>query len=393
MNRYKTVQNINSLDNNINISNTTEKTNITCLEVNLSALSHNLSHFRSFLKPDTKVMLMVKAFSYGSGNYEIVNHLQNQAIDYLGVAITDEGVDLRKAGITLPIMVMSPSSDSYNDLIDYKLEPELYNFKSLQKFSQNVEKKSISGYPVHIKLDTGMKRLGFVKNDINKLLKRLKDIKNLKIQSVFSHLAASDSALHDDFTNKQINAFVELTDQIKRIKPSGFMRHIVNSSGIERFPKAHFDMVRLGIGLYGISPTFQNKLRHISTLKTTISQIKTVEANETVGYSRKGTISEKTEIAILPIGYADGFNRKFSNGVGKVFINGKFAPIIGNICMDLCMADLTGIDANEGDEVIIFGEQNPISKLAEQIGTIPYEILTSVAGRVKRVYIKGEGEG
>jgi len=376
------------LNDTINNS-TSEKTNITRLEVNLSALSHNLNHFRSFLKPATKVMLMVKAFSYGSGNHEITKHLQNQGVDYLGVAITDEGVELRKAGISLPIMIMSPSFENYSDLIKHKLEPEIYSFRTLQAFSKYVEQIGLDEYPIHLKLDTGMKRLGFVKNDISNLLKKLKEIKNLKIQSVFSHLAATDDILHDDFTNQQISDFNEIIEQIKNILPYKFICHIVNSSGIERFPNAHFDMVRLGIGLYGISPTYQNKLRHISTLKTTISQIKTVEANETVGYSRKGKTSKNIKIAVIPIGYADGFRRKFSNGVGKVIINGKTAPIIGNICMDLSMVELSGIEADEGDEVIIFGEQNPISKLAEQIETIPYEILTSVARRVKRVYIKG----
>jgi len=364
-----------------------QKSNSTVLEISMKALTHNLNYFKSLLKPETKIMVMVKAFSYGSGTHEIANWLKYQQIDYLGVALTYEGVELRKAGVSLPIMVMNPSFESYNDIINYKLEPELYNFSSLKKFSEFVEKKDINQYSVHIKLDTGMKRLGFVKNDIHKLQNELKQIKNLKVQSVFSHLAATDDGFHDDFTNQQISDYKNLTLQIKKVLPYNFISHIVNSSGIERFSNAHFDMVRLGIGLYGISPTYQDKLRHISTLKTTISQIKTVNPNETVGYSRKGTILKKTKIAILPIGYADGFNRKFSNGIGRVYINGKFAPIIGNICMDLCMVDLTGIEANENDEVIIFGEQIPISKLAELIETIAYEILTGISQRVKRVYI------
>jgi len=364
-----------------------EKTNSTVLEVSFDALTHNLNHFRSFLKPATKIMVMVKAFSYGSGNYEIAEWLQSQDVDYLGVAVTDEGVELRKTGIDMPIMIMSASFESFDDLVNYKLEPELYNFKILQNFNQYIQQQGINDYPVHIKVDTGMKRLGFVKEDIDKLIKTLEELKNLKVKSVFSHLAASDAHIHDGFTNQQISDFKEITKQVQNVLPYNFMRHIVNSSGTERFPDAHFEMVRLGIGLYGISPTYQNKLRHISTLKTKISQIKTIKANETVGYSRKGKTLQDTRIAILPVGYADGFNRKFSNGVGKVFINGKLAPIIGNICMDLSMVNLAGIKANEGDEVIIFGEQNPISKLAEQIGTIPYEILTSVAKRVKRVYL------
>ncbi|OQX98755.1 MAG: alanine racemase [Bacteroidetes bacterium 4572_117] len=364
-----------------------KKTNSTTLEVSLNALAHNLGHFRSFLKPGTKTMAMVKAFSYGSGDYEVAKWLNRLGVNYLGVAVTDEGVDLRISGITTPIMIMSPSFDSYHDLIKYKLEPELYNFSTLQKFSEFIQQSGIDKYPVHIKIDTGMRRLGFVNEDIDELVDKLKEVKNLKVESVFSHLAASDDSFHDDFTNQQISDFKKATERIQDILPYKFMRHIVNSSGIERFPHAHFDMVRLGIGLYGISPTYQDKLQHISTLKTKISQIKKVKANQTVGYSRKGKTPHDIKIAILPIGYADGFNRKFSNGVGKVLINGKLAPIIGNICMDLCMVNLTGIDAKEGDDAIIFSEQNPISKLAEQIGTIPYEILTSVARRVKRVYL------
>ncbi|MEN8118743.1 MAG: alanine racemase [Bacteroidota bacterium] len=364
-----------------------EKTNRTTLKVSTKALTHNLNHFRSFLKPETKIMVMVKAFSYGSGNYEIAKWLQQMDVDYLGVAVTDEGVELRKAGINLPIMVMNPSFESFHDLINYKIEPEIYSFSSLQDFCQFLEHQNVNKHSIHLKLDTGMKRLGFVKEDIDKLIKMLPKLKRVKVKSVFSHLAGSDEQIHDNFTNQQISNFENITQQIQNALPYNFMRHIVNSSGIERFQNAHFDMVRLGIGLYGISPTHQNKLQHISTLKTNISQIKTVKSNETVGYSRKGKTLQDTRIAILPIGYADGFNRKFSNGVGEVLINGKLAPIIGNICMDICMVDLAGIKANEGDEAIIFGEHNPISKLAKQIGTIPYEILTSVARRVKRVYL------
>ncbi len=378
----------NTLDHNKINDAVQEKTNSTVLEVNLKALTHNLNHFRSFLNPGTKMMVMVKAFSYGSGNYEIAEWLQTQDVDYLGVAVTDEGVELRKAGIDLPIMVMNPSFESFHDLINYKLEPELYSFNSLQKFCQFAQHQNIREHSVHIKVDTGMKRLGFVKEDINKLLNKLKKLKSIKIKSVFSHLAASDDKIHNDFTNQQISDFKDITEQIQKALPYNFMRHIVNSSGIERFPNAHFEMVRLGIGLYGISPTYQHKLQHISTLKTKISQIKTIKANETVGYSRKGEILKDTRIAILPIGYADGFNRKFSNGVGKVLINGKPASIIGNICMDMCMVNLEDIKANEGDEAIIFSEQNPISKLAQQIETIPYEILTSIAKRVKRIYMQ-----
>ncbi len=364
-----------------------QKTHRTILEINMEALEHNLNYFRSLLKPKTKIMVMVKAFSYGSGGHEIASWLAHQRVDYLGVAYADEGIELRKAGITLPIMVMNPNFESFRKLIDYNLEPELYNFSSLEKFNQTAQKYSIKPYPVHIKIDTGMKRLGFESTDIPELIKKLASLKGIKIQSVFSHLVASDEAVHDNFTHQQIADFKEIAQQISKVLPYKFMQHIVNSAGIERFPEAHFEMVRLGIGLYGISQKNQDKLMNISTLKTKISQIKTLKAKETVGYNRKGKALQNTKIAILPIGYADGLNRKLSNGNGKVFINGKFAPYIGNICMDMSMIDLADIEANEGDEVIIFGQQIPITELAEQIGTIPYEILTGISERVKRVYL------
>ena len=364
-----------------------QKTHRTLLEINMEAMTHNLNYFRSLLIPATKIMVMVKAFSYGSGSHEIASWLEHQRVDYLGVAFADEGIELRKAGITLPIMVMNPSFESFRNLIDYKLEPELYNFTSLEQFSQIAQQYSVRACPVHIKIDTGMKRLGFEKRDINLLVKKLKELKGVKIKSVFSHLVASDETIHDDFTNKQIGEFEKITKEISSALPYNFIRHILNSSGIERFPNACYEMVRLGIGLYGISATSQSKLMNISTLKTKISQIKTIKANETIGYSRKGKALQDTNIAILPIGYADGLNRKLSNGNGYVYINGKLAPYIGNICMDMSMVDLAGIEANEGDEVIIFGEQNPISKLAEQTGTIPYEILSGISRRVKRVYL------
>lgn len=370
------------------ISNTLQqKTHRTVLEINMEAMTHNLNYFRSLLKQGTKIMVMVKAFSYGSGSHEIAGWLEHQRVDYLGVAFADEGIELRKAGITLPIMVMNPNFESFRNLIDYKLEPELYNFTSLEQFSQIAQQYSVRACPVHIKIDTGMKRLGFEPKNIAQLVEKLKVLKGIKVKSVFSHLVASDEAIHDDFTNQQISEFEKITEEINNVLPYNFIRHILNSSGIERFPYAHFEMVRLGIGLYGISTTNQSKLMNISTLKTKISQIKTIKANETIGYSRKGKALQDTEIAILPVGYADGLNRKLSNGNGKVFINGKSAPYIGNICMDMSMVDLAGIEANEGDEVIIFGEQNPISKLAEQIDTIPYEIFTGISRRVKRVYL------
>jgi len=364
-----------------------QKTHRTVLEINMEALAHNLNFYRSKLKPETKIMAMVKAFSYGSGGHEIASWLEHHHVDYLGVAYADEGIALRKSGIGLPIMVMNPNFESFRSLIEYNLEPELYSFSSLEQFNEIARQNSINAWPVHLKIDTGMKRLGFEEQDIPRLKESLKRLKAIKIKSVFSHLVASDEAVHDEFTNKQITEFKQISKQIAEVLPYDFMRHIVNSSGIERFPVAHFDMVRLGIGLYGISPENQDKLMNIGTLKTKISQIKTLKAGETVGYSRKGKSLKETKIAILPIGYADGLNRKLSNGNGTVFIKGKFAPYIGNICMDMSMVDLSGIDASEGDEVIVFGQEIPITKLAKQIGTIPYELLTSISGRVKRVYL------
>jgi alanine racemase len=364
-----------------------QKTHRTVLEINMEALAHNLNFYRSKLKPGTKIMAMVKAFSYGSGGHEIAGWLEHHHVDYLGVAYADEGIALRKSGIGLPIMVMNPNFESFRSLIEYNLEPELYSFAALEQFNEIARQNSINAWPVHIKIDTGMKRLGFEAQDIPRLKESLKRLKAIKIKSIFSHLVASDEAAHDKFTNKQITEFKQISKQIAKVLPYDFMHHIVNSSGIERFPDAHFNMVRLGIGLYGISPKNQDKLMNIGTLKTKISQIKTLKAGETVGYNRKGKSLKKTKIAVLPIGYADGLNRKLSNGNGGVFVKGKFAPYIGNICMDMSMIDLSGIEANESDEVIIFGQEIPITKLAEQIGTIPYELLTGISGRVKRVYL------
>lgn len=364
-----------------------QKTHRTVLEISMEALAHNLNFYRSKLKQATKIMAMVKAFSYGSGSYEIAAFLAHNRVDYLGVAYADEGVELRKSGINLPIMVMSPNFESFHSLISYNLEPELYSFTSLEQFNEIARQSTTNPWPVHLKIDTGMKRLGFEAHEIPQLIESLKKLKSIKVRSVFSHLVASDEAIHDKFTIKQIKDFVGISQQIGKILPYSFMRHIVNSSGIERFPDAHFDMVRLGIGLYGISPQNQSALVNIGALKTKISQIKTLKAGETVGYSRAGKSSQETRIAILPIGYADGLNRKLSNGNGSVFIKGKFAPYIGNICMDMSMIDLSDIVAKEGDEVVIFGKEVPITQLAKQTGTIPYEILAGISGRVKRVYL------
>jgi alanine racemase len=335
-------------------------------------------------------MIMVKAFSYGSGTYEIANLLQFQRVDYLAVAFTDEGVELRKAGITLPILILNPEIQSFKVLIEYKLEPEIYSFNILKQFYDAVKSNSVNKYPIHIKLDTGMKRLGFSEKDIAKLLVKLNHYNNLYIKSIFSHLAGSNDPVHDNFTRKQFVTFERLSNEIISKCASGkpVMRHILNSSGIERFSEAQYEMVRLGIGLYGISAENQNKVENISTFKSTISQIKQVALNETIGYDRKGELKRDSIIAIVPVGYADGLSRLLSNGNGKVKINNQIAPIIGNICMDMCMVDITEIAAKEGDEVIIFNDYYSITEMAKQMKTIPYEILTGISQRVKRIYFQ-----
>lgn len=364
------------------------KAHRTVLEINLNALVHNLNYFKSKLKPQTKVMIMVKALSYGSGTFEIANILQYQRVDYLGVAFADEGVALREAGIKTPIIVMNPEQNSFDIMLKYHLEPEIYSFNILKKFNLEVKKAKLNSYPIHIKLDTGMNRLGFVKEDIVKLIEELKVSEYVKIASIFSHLAASDENAHDRFTIEQIALFDELSKQITDNFKHKIIRHISNSAGIERFPAAQFDMVRLGIGLYGISSTNQNQLETVSTLKSTVIQIKQVHKDETIGYGRRAIAERDITIAVIPIGYADGLNRKLSNGVGRLYINGFFVPIIGNICMDICMVDITNCNVHEGDDVIVFGKEQSVIDLANILETIPYEIFTSVSTRVKRVYFQ-----
>jgi alanine racemase len=370
-----------------------QKTHETVMEVNLSAIVNNLNHYRSLLKPGVRIMAMVKAFSYGSGSFEIANVLQFHHTDYLAVAYADEGIELRKAGITLPVMVMNPEEQSYDSMIQYNLEPEIFSFRVLNLFDEAARRNKMleegdRKLNVHIKLDTGMHRLGFEEQDINELVVRIRNNKNLCIRSVFSHLAGSDEEEHDEFTTIQIHRFAEMSAAITSHFDYPILRHVLNSSGISRFPSGQFDMVRLGIGLYGIgaSAEEQAKLQHVSTLKTTISQIRQVPKGDSIGYSRKAYAKENMQIATVPIGYADGLSRKLSNGKGKMMVNGKPAPVVGNVCMDMCMIDVTDIAANEGDEVVVFGEEYPITRIAHDLGTIPYEVLTSVSRRVKRVY-------
>ncbi len=363
-----------------------EKIHGTQLEINLDALTSNLNHYRSKLQSKTKLMVMVKAFAYGSGSLEIANLLQHHRVDYLGVAYADEGVQLRKNGITLPIMVMNPTQESFENILKYNLEPEIYNFNILNKFISFLDKKEAS---IHLKLDTGMHRLGFAPDQLTRLVALLKANKNINVKAMFSHLAGADSEEHNAFSHTQANQFDEMSTQLSLKLNITPIRHLVNSPGIVRFPQFHFDMVRLGIGLYGVETNQQeqDKLHPISSLKTIISQINELKAGDTVGYGRKGKIIKNKRIATIAIGYADGYSRAFSNGKGQVFIHGKRAAVVGSVCMDMTMVDVTHIpEASEEDEVEIFGRNITISEMAGFIDTIPYEILTSVSQRVKRIY-------
>ena len=370
------------------VSRLQQKIHGTLLEINLDALTHNLNFYRSKLRPGTKIMVMVKAFAYGSGSHEVAQLLQFQKVDYLAVAYVDEGVSLRQAGVDIPIMVMNPSPDSFEKLVEYRLEPEIYSLSMLRELIGWL-KAAHKTLKAHLKLDTGMHRLGLEKEDlpaVRQLLEENTDL--LMLSGIFSHLAGADSAEFNAFSHEQARLFQEFTDSITAALPHQPLRHLLNSAGILRFPEYHFDMVRLGIGLYGaeVNRMEQASLLSISTLKTTISQIKKIKKGESVGYSRSGRAEKDMQLATIAIGYADGYDRRFSNGVGKVWINGKLAPVVGRICMDMTMVDISDIEASEGDEVIIFGTEKPITELADSIGTIPYEILTSIGERVKRVF-------
>ena len=366
------------------------KSHETIMEVDLAAMMHNLNYFRSRIKPSTKLMAMVKAASYGMGKVEVANALQYNHVDYLTVAYSDEGVELRRNGITLPIMVMNPEEESFADMVHYQLEPDIYSFRIFDAFSDTVRAFGSRDFPVHVEFDTGMHRLGFAEGDINGLAEKLKVADNvLKVKSIFSHLACSEDPAMDEFTNAQIAKFKSWSRRLKnKVGDSGILCHILNSSGIVRFPEAQIDMVRLGIGLYGISPDpeIQAHLKSVSCLKTKISQVKDIPAGDSVGYNRRWVASRKSRIAIIPIGYADGFARRLGYGNGEVTINGQKVKIIGSVCMDMCFADVTDIECREGDEVVIFGDAASIHQMAEVGDTIPYEIFTSISQRVKRVY-------
>ncbi|MBP9793378.1 MAG: bifunctional UDP-N-acetylmuramoyl-tripeptide:D-alanyl-D-alanine ligase/alanine racemase [Flavobacterium sp.] len=367
-----------------------EKTHETILEINLNAISHNLNYFKSKLQPKTKLMVMVKAFGYGSGSYEIAKLLAHHKVDYLGVAFADEGIELRKAGIELPIMVMNPEMTSFQTIVQNRLEPEIYNFRVLKAFLKLVEAKKLENYPIHIKLNTGMNRLGFDTEDLPELVAILKQSKSVLVKSILSHLASSDVPEHREFTLQQIETFDKNAKSLTQgleIKP---IRHICNTSGISNYPQAQFDMVRLGIGLYGVSNEDheQLNLENVGTLKSVISQIRTIDVGESVGYVRRFVATQPTKVATIPIGYADGISRLWGNGVGYVIVNGKQAPIIGSICMDMLMVDVTGIPCFEGGDVIIFGANPSVNTIAKATNTIPYEILTSISARVKRVFYR-----
>ena len=357
----------------------------TILEVDLDAMVHNLNHFRSLT--DAHIAVMVKAFSYGSGSREIASLLQYHRVDYLMVAFADEGIELRAAGITIPIAVMNPEREAFDNMIMFNLEPEIYALDILEDFNRALNKHGIKRFPVHIKLNTGMNRSGFDEQDLPQLLEFFQTERSVYIRSMFSHLAGSDETVHDEFTLGQIHLFERMTERIQAQFNYKIWRHILNSAGIERFPQYHFDMVRLGIGLHGISATHAN-LQPVSSFKTYISSIREVPEGQSIGYGRKSYTTRPSRIAVIPVGYADGLNRHLSNRVGNVFIKGKRVPIIGNICMDTCMIDVTDTNATIGDEVEIFGKHILVTELSEQLGTIPYEILTGISHRVKRVYYK-----
>jgi len=365
----------------------TQKVHDTVMEIDLNALAGNLKFYKSKLKPGVKIMAMVKAFSYGSGSFEIANLLQYHKVDFLAVAYTDEGIALRKAGITLPIMVMSPEPHAFEAILKYKLEPELYNIDILNAFIDFLP-DSVFFYPVHLKIDTGMHRLGFEEEDFAILLPLLNSTEKIRIISAFSHLAASEDQQHDDFTRYQISRFNLLSDQISIELDYEFIRHISNTSAITRHPEAQMDMVRIGIGLYGFDAALdRNKgLQTVAVLKTTITQLKNVKPLDTIGYGRRGVLSKGGTIATVKIGYADGYRRAFGNGVGRMLVNGRPAPVVGSVAMDMCMLDVTGLEVKTGDEVVVFNDELTIADLAAQIGTIPYEILTNISQRVKRVY-------
>jgi Alr-MurF fusion protein len=367
-----------------------EKTHETVLEINLNAISHNLNFYKAKLNSRTKLMVMVKAYGYGSGSFEIAKLLAHHKVDYLGVAFADEGIELRKSGITLPIMVLNPEMTTFQSIVQYNLEPEIYSIKGLKAFLKLAQEKHLKKYPIHLKINTGMNRLGFDIENIFELISIIKNSTVIEIKSILSHLAESDNAKDKTFTNQQISLFETISSQI--ISEIGYkpILHIANSSGISNYPEAQYDMVRLGIGLYGVSndENETKMLENVGTLKTVISQIRTINNGESVGYNRRFIATKQTKVATIPIGYADGISRNWGKVKGYVTINNIQAPIIGSICMDMLMIDVTHVNCVEGSEVVVFGEDPSVTTIARAIDTIPYEILTSISGRVKRVFYR-----
>jgi len=367
-----------------------EKNHETVLEINLNSISHNLNFYKSKLNPTTKLMVMVKAFGYGNGGFEIAKLLEHHKVDYLGVAFADEGIALKNAGIQLPIMVLNPENSSFSAIIQHQLEPEIYSLKGLNAFIQMSKSHQLVDFPIHIKIDTGMHRLGFEEEQIEELIAILKQNKSVKVKSILSHMATSDDLNHQEFAHFQIDLFEKLSSKIIQYLQINAIRHMLNTSGISNFSNAQYDMVRLGIGLYGISndKTEQKYLENVGTLKSIISQIRTIEKGESVGYGRRFIAEKTTKIATIPIGYADGISRQWGNGLGFVTINNQKATIVGSVCMDMLMVDVTDIDCNEGDRTTIFGDSPTVKEFAEKLKTIPYEILTSISQRVKRVFYR-----
>ena len=363
-----------------------KQTHETVLRINLHALTNNVRYFKSLIKPTTKLTCMVKAFAYGTGSVEISKALQDSGmVDYLAVAVADEGVELRRNGIHLPMIIMDPEVAAMDLILENTLEPNVYSFSSLETVVRNAEEKGLEYYPIHIKIDSGMHRLGFYEEELPQLVTLLKRTDAVRVTSVFSHLACSDDARQDAFTLEQIRYFDRCAEYLKREMGYPILKHICNSAGIERFAAYQYDMCRLGIGLYGISFAGAH-LQNVCTLETTILSVKTVKAGETIGYGRHTTLATDRQIAVVPIGYADGFDRRFSNYGGEVIVRGKRCPVVGNVCMDQAMIDVTGTDAKVGDIVQVFGDKLPLQELSDKLGTIPYEVLTSISRRVQRIY-------
>ena len=367
----------------------TLKVHQTILEVNLNALVNNVRYYRRFMHPETKMVCMVKASGYGVGSLETSKTLQDNGVDYLAVAVADEGADLREAGITANIMIMNPETTSFKMLFDHRLEPEVFSFDLLEQLIHAAEKEGITNFPIHIKLDTGMHRLGFnPEKDMPRLIERLQRQTALVPCSVFSHFVGSDGDEFDSFSRRQFQLFDAASQQLQAAYPHKILRHICNSAGIEHFPEYQLDMVRLGLGLYGIDARTNHILNNVATLKTTILQIRDVPAGDSIGYSRRTILTRDSRIAAIPIGYADGLNRHLGNRGCYCLVNGQKADYVGNICMDVCMIDVTDIDCREGDQVEIFGNQLPVTVLSDALGTIPYEVLTGISNRVQRVYVQ-----